>query len=128
MPDVKNLMILPKGEANGLAPIADELIKDPKRLRAALIVFDARRGTEDYDVSDTIVTVRVRRVEVLLPQDLTAAEQMIRRALEFRSGQTTLELELEDEIRQAFDAMAEPDSAVDPDEDEGEAGDRKGKK
>jgi hypothetical protein len=116
MPDVRNQALLPKGEANGLAAIADELIKDPHRLRAALIIFDAKRGTEDYDLADTVVTVRVRRVETLLPTDLSAAETMIRRALEFRSGQTTLELELEDEIRKTFESMKDPESTDDPDE------------
>jgi hypothetical protein len=125
MPDVRNQALLPKGEANGLAAISDELIKDPRRLRAALIIFDAKRGTEDYDLDDTVVTVRVRRVETLLPQDLAAAETMIRRALEFRSGQTTLELELEDEIRKTFDSMKDPDSTDDPD-DTGKGG--KGRK
>jgi hypothetical protein len=122
MPDVRNQALLPKGEANGLAAIADELIKDPHRLRAALIIFDAKRGTEDYDLADTVVTVRVRRVETLLPTDLSAAETMIRRALEFRSGQTTLELELEDEIRKTFESMKDPDSTDDPDEGKGGQG------
>ena len=53
---------------------------------------------------------------------------MIRRALEFRSGQTTLELELEDEIRQAFESMTDPGSAADPDnpEDPGNPPEAKG--
>jgi len=116
MPDVKGTALLPKGEANGLTAVADLLLKEPLRLRAALVVFDCKRGTEDYDLSDTMLTVRIRRVELVLGQDLGAVEQMIRRALEFRSGQTTLELELEDEIRQAFEAMKEPESTEDPDE------------
>ena len=116
MADVKGTALLPKGDKNGLSAIADELLKEPLRLRAALVVFDCKRGTEDYDLSDTVVTVRVRRVEMVLAQDLGAVEQMIRRALEFRSGQPTLELELEDEIRQAFEAMKDPESAEDPDE------------
>jgi len=119
MPDVKSLAMLPKGEANGLSAIADLLVKEPNALRAALIVFDCKRGTEDYDVHDTVITVRVRRVELLLAQDLDAAEKMIRRALEFRSGQTVLDLELEDEIRKAFEAMQQPENPVDPDEGKG---------
>jgi hypothetical protein len=122
MPDTKQTALLPKGEANGLAAIADELVKNPNQLRAALIVFDAKRGTEDYDLHDTVVTVRIRRVELVLPQDLNAVEQMIRRSLEFRSGQTTLELELEDEIRLTFEQMKEPDSTEDPDEKGGKDG------
>jgi hypothetical protein len=125
MPDIKGTALLPKGEANGLIEMADELVKEPNRLRAALVIYDAKRGTEDYDQHDTIVTVRVRRWENLLPADLGRAEELLRRALEARSGQTVLELELEDEIRKAFEAMREPDNPVDPDEGDGTT--RKGK-
>lgn len=116
MTNVNTRALLPKGEPNGLAAVADHLLKDPLRLRAALMVFDLKRGTTEYDQDDTLVTVRIRRVELLLPQDLNAAEVMIRRALEDRSGQTTLELELEDEIRKAFEEMRDPESTDDPDE------------
>jgi hypothetical protein len=126
MPDVKPTALLPRGEANGFAAIAAELVKQPNQLRAALIIFDAKRGTEDYDLHDTVVTIRVRRAEMVLAMDLGAVEQMIRRALEFRSGQTTLELELEDEIRLTFESMQEPDSTTDPEDDEpGEGGEGK---
>jgi hypothetical protein len=116
MPDVKGTALLPKGEANGLAAIADLLTKTPLQLRAALVIFDCKRGTKDYDVDDVVVTVRVRRVEMLLPGDISAAEQMIRRALEFRSGQTVLDLDVEDDIRKTFEAMKDPTSPDDPDE------------
>lgn len=130
MPDVKNLAILPKGEANGLAAIADALLKEPLKLRAALVVFDCKRGTEDYDARDTVVTVRIRRVELVLPGDMGAVQQMIRRALEFRSGQATLPLDLEDELEQAFrdmaidpdDPGADPDEAAPPPDQDGEGG------
>ena len=122
MPDIKSNALLPKGEANGFVAIADELRKDPLRLRAALVIFNAKRGTDDYDVQDTVVTVRVLRVARLLPQDLAQAETMLRRSVEYDSGQTTLPLELEDDIRQAFDSMLEPDSPEDPDEGKGRKG------
>jgi hypothetical protein len=118
MPDIKPTALLPKGEANGFVAIAKELRDEPLKLRAALIVFNAKRGTEDYDAADTLITVRVLRVARLLPQDLAHAEAMLRRAVEFDSGETTLPLDLEDEIRTAFEGMKEPDSTVDPDEPE----------
>jgi hypothetical protein len=122
MPNVKTNATLPKGEENGLADIAGALVaegtgRSPKRLRAVLGIIDTRRVAVDSDSGDELATVRFRRVEVLLTGDLGAAEKLLRRALEARSGQTTLELDLEDEIRQAFDQMANPDSPVDPDED-----------
>lgn len=118
---MKNLANLPKGETNGLSAIAGELADEgmarkPRRLRAALAVFDSRRVTVDADTHDEIVTVRFLRIETLLPEDLGAAEKLLRRALEARSGQTTLPLELQDELDDLFAQMADPDSAVDPDE------------
>ncbi|MBO0816566.1 MAG: hypothetical protein J2P30_15670 [Actinobacteria bacterium] len=121
MPNVKTGALLPSGEENGLQWIAGELVEEgalrrPKRLRAVLGIIDARRVNVDSDNGQELVTIRFRRVELLLPGDLPAAEKLIRRALEARSGQTTLPLDLEDEITQAFAEMADPESAVDPDE------------
>ena len=116
MPDVRGTALLPRGEANGFAAIAAELLREPRRLRAALVVFDCRRGTEDYDSADTVVTLRIRRAEVLLAVDLGEVEKLVRRALEARTGQQVLPLELEDEISELFREMADPDSAADPEE------------
>ena len=126
MPDVKRNAVLPKGEENGLASIAQHLVAEgagraPKRLRAVIGIIDTRRVGIDGDTHEELATVRFRRVEVLLIADLGQAEKLIRRALEHRSGETTLPLELEDEIREAFDQMAQPDSPDDPDEQRGKA-------
>jgi hypothetical protein len=133
MPNVKTNAVLPKGEENGLADIAGALVaegagRSPKRLRAVLGIIDTRRVAVDSDTGEENATVRFRRVEVLLAVDLPAAEKLIRRALEARSGQTTLELELEDEIRQAFESMQDPTSPDDPDEDPPKGGKSKGGK
>ena len=127
MPNVKTNALLPKGEENGLADIAGVLVAEgagraPKRLRAAIVIFDTKRVGIESDTGEENATVRFRRIEVLLATDLGQAEKLIRRSLEARSGQTTLELELEDEIRQAFDSMANPDSPEDPDEGKGRKG------
>jgi hypothetical protein len=124
MPNVKTNAVLPKGEENGLADIAGALVAEgsgraPKRLRAVIAIIDTKRVGIESDTGEENATVRFRRVEVLLAVDLGAAEKLLRRALEARSGQTTLELELEDEIRQAFEQMANPDSPEDPDEGKG---------
>ena len=114
MPDVNRNALLPKGEENGLAGIARELIDDPKRYRAVIAIVDCKRVAYDNDTGSEIATIRVRRAEVVLRGDLAAAEKLIRRALEFRTGQATLPLELEDELEQAFKDMPAPDSADDP--------------
>jgi hypothetical protein len=124
MPNVKTNAVLPKGEENGLAPIAGELVAEgsgrrPKHLRAVIAIIDVKRVGIESDTGEENATVRFRRVELLLASDLGAAEKLIRRALEARSEQTTLPLEMEDEIREAFDQMLNPDSPDDPDEPKG---------
>jgi len=125
MPDVKGTALLPKGEANAFVAFADELLKDPRRKRAALIIFDCKRGTEDYDQGDTVITIRVRRAEMLLASDLPAAEKLIRRAAEARNDQPVLPLDVEDEIQQVFKEMTAPDSPDDPDDPDPGDGKRK---
>jgi hypothetical protein len=102
MSDVKTNAILPKGEGNGLNEVASDLIKDPNRYRAVIGIIDCKRVTTDTDTGEQSASVRFRRVEVLLTGDLAEAERLLRRALESRSGQEQLPLELEDEISQAF--------------------------
>lgn len=121
MAAVKKQSLLPPGDENGLTDYAPQLVAEgegttPKRLRAALVIFDVKRVGVDSDTFEKIATVRFRRVEVLLDDDLGQAEKLIRRALEARSGQTTLPLELEDDIRQAFKDMTDPGSPEDPDD------------
>ena len=130
MPNVKTNALLPKGEENGLADIAGILVAEgagraAKRLRAAIVIFDTKRVGIESDTGEEVATVRFRRVEVLLATDLGQAEKLIRRALEARSGQTTLELELEDEIRQAFESMQDPTGPDDPEDGPGKKGGKK---
>jgi hypothetical protein len=85
---------------------------------------DAKRGNVDYDTNAEEITVRFRRVEVVLRGDLDAAQQLIRRALEFRTDQPTLPLELEDELEATFKEMElDPENpGADPDEPEAKGG------
>ena len=133
---MKRNALLPTGDANGLSAIAADLAdqgtsRKPHRLFAVLGVVDCRRVATDADTGLESATVRFRRVEVLLADDLPTAEKLIRRALENRSGETTLPLDLEDEINELFRDMASPQSSVDPDEmprdpDEDDDGDETG--
>jgi hypothetical protein len=116
VPDVKKQALLPRGEENGLAAIAADLHKDPRRYRAVIGIVDCKRGAIDYDTDEEQLTVRFRRIEVVLRGDHGAAEQLIRRALEFRTDEAVLPLELEDELEKTFREMEEPTSPEDPDE------------
>lgn len=111
MTNMRTTAILPRGDENGLAPIAHELAnqatgRQPKQLYAVVAIVDCARIAVDTDTGTEVVTPRFRRVELLLAGDLSAAEKLIRRSLEHRSGRTTLPLDLEDEIRQAFTGIS----------------------
>jgi hypothetical protein len=93
---------LPSGEADGLSHIAPQLIRDPHAFRVILAIIDCKTTTVDNDEGSVVPTARIRRVEVVLDADLPAAEQLMRRALENRSGRTVLPLDLEDDVAIAF--------------------------
>ncbi len=102
MTNVKLMGALPGGDNNGASAIGGELVRTPHRLHPMIAIVDCRRITTDADTGEHTATVRVRRIEALLADDLPAAERLLRRALEFRTGKTVLPLELEDEITLAF--------------------------
>lgn len=93
---------LPSGDANGLGPIVGELVQHPHRFHVLLTIVDCKKVTTDHDSGAVIPTARIRRVEVVLPEDLAQAEQLLRRSMERRTGQTVLPMDLEDEITAAF--------------------------
>ncbi|MFD4990784.1 hypothetical protein ACFWH7_03435 [Cellulosimicrobium cellulans] len=93
---------LPKGEANGLTSAERDLIQFPDRPVVCVVVLDTQKITTDVDTGDVIATARVGRIERVLPADLGTAEQLLRRALEKRSGGEVLPLDLEDEITAIF--------------------------
>jgi hypothetical protein len=93
---------LPKGDANGLGPIVRALIDEPHRFHVVMAIVDCKSVTTNNDTGEVIPTARIRRIEVMLPQDLTDAQRLMRRALEHRTGRTVLPLDLEDDINIAF--------------------------
>jgi hypothetical protein len=106
---------LPPGDANGAVAIASQMIAAPDRLRVLLVMVDCPTTKVDNLAGGGQTAVaRIRRIEPVLPRDLSAAEQFMRRSLEWRGGVTVLTLDLEDEITAAF-------SAVDLDDPDGGA-------
>lgn len=114
MSDVTIGSSLPVGDRDGLTAIASDLIEQPEQLRVMLAVIDVAKITTRTDDGGRTATVRIRRIEQVLPGDLGAAEKLLRRALERRTGRETLPLELEDEITAAF-------ASFDDDDEEGPA-------
>ncbi|MFJ1461793.1 hypothetical protein [Nocardia sp. N2S4-5] len=96
---------LPGGDRNGLDLIAAAAVEHPHRQHVALVILDTKQVTTDADTGSAVATLRIRRVEIVDRDDLPTAERLVRRALERRSGDTVLPIELEDEITIAFKGL-----------------------
>lgn len=93
---------LPGGDGNGLASIARQLVDSPHELHVVIAIVDNKSTTTNHDSDEREPTARIRRIEVISGGDKQIAQQMMRRALEERTGQTVLPIDLEDELRAAF--------------------------
>lgn len=117
MSDIRLKSALPKGDANGASVIAADLIADPHRFKVLIAIVDCSGVSVNFDTGESIPNARIRRVEAVLPADLKFTEQIMRRALEKRTGRVVLPLDMEDEVRLAFGQVdprtgekTEPDS------------------
>lgn len=93
---------LPGDDANGLIGLGDEMLDNPTKVHAVLMLIDCKLVETDQDSGATTVKARIRRAERIRRDDLPTAEKLVRRALEGRSGGEVLPMELEDEITAAF--------------------------
>lgn len=93
---------LPRGDANGLGPLARALIQEPEQIHAVIILLDCTKIVTEVDTGETIPVARIRRAEAIRPADMREAQRLIRRAWEQRSGDTVLPMELEDDIEAMF--------------------------
>jgi len=96
---------LPEGDANGLAALAPDLCQDPHKTHLAIVVLDCKTIVENTDTGAQTPTARIRRIEPITGQDKPLAAQMLRRALEERTGQAVLPIDLEDDLNSLFDSM-----------------------
>lgn len=117
---------LPDGNTNGLGRITAKLVNDPHKVHVAVVLLDCQKTTLDYDTGETIPTARIRAIEPITGLDRDLAAQMLRRAVEERTGQVVLPIELEDDLQAVFDGV-DPDTGeiledrTDKDDDEEEA-------
>ena len=94
---------LPGGDGNGLEEVVSDLIRDPRKPHVCICILDSRKVTTDADTGETVPTARIRRIEVIKnPEDMKVAENLMRRALDKRTGREALPYDLEEEIRGAF--------------------------
>lgn len=99
---------MPDGDGNGLTVIVSDLVaqatgQQDKRQYVAVCLVDVVKVTVNADTATTTPTVRIRRIEVADGEDRTLAENLMRRALEARTGREALPYDLEQEIRGVFD-------------------------
>lgn len=110
---------LPDGNTNGLPALAPRLVSDPHMVHVAVVLLDCQKTTLDYDTGETIPTARVRAIEPITGIDRDLAAQMMRRAVESRTGQTVLPIELEDELSAIFDDFGPSNEPADDQTPEG---------
>ena len=100
---MKLLGALPKGQANGLVSITEQMCDDPQRVWAIVALVDCKKTTTDFDTADVVPHVRIRHVEVVQGEEhLGLLKRIMRRALATRTGREVLPLNLEDEVIEAF--------------------------
>lgn len=82
-------------EVNGLDAIVDDLLDNPKELRAAFVIFDVFKENVDIDKDTRVPVVRVRRFEPLGSADdvSKAVKEAYFQAVEDRTGKKALPLE-----------------------------------
>lgn len=121
MSEIKIAAALPKGEADGLGTIVRAAITEPETVHTIILLVDTKKTTTDIDTGDVVPTLRIRRAEAVTGSDIRDANRLIRRAVEKRTGQATLDIEVEDELEQMFRAMDLKQDAEQPeDSDDGE--------
>lgn len=99
---------LPDGEGNGLSLIVSDLARNPKKLHVCIALLDCRKVTTDADSGEIVPTARIRRIEPITDEeDMKLAENLMRRALDQRTGREALPYDLEEEIRAAFPKSVE---------------------
>lgn len=104
---------LPKDPTkNGLNAIARELLDDPLTRHLVIAVVDCSKITTDTATGARDATVRVLRIEQVHPDDVTEAERLVRRALEYRSGETVLPIDIEKDLTSWFGEGFEVDTTA----------------
>lgn len=101
---------LPEGDANGFGDpdVVGRIFDDPTQLRVGIVIFNAPKFGGDDDTGTINRSVQIHRIEVILDDtrgDATALQRLLMRAYERRTGSTTLESSLEDDVRKAFEGL-----------------------
>ena len=91
-----------EADRNGLEVLHRQLMEEPHKLHAVIMIIDRRSYEHSDDDGADIPKARVRAVEAVRGDDLRVARQLMDRARESRLGRVQLPFGLEDEVRSAF--------------------------
>jgi len=115
---------LPSGEANGLAAIVRQLVDDPEAVHVLVVLADVVKTTHLVESGNTVPTLRIRRIEAIGDGgDRAQLQRLLQREYERRTGQPTLPLELEEDVRAAFGDDGAPPPPPEPKRKRGKAPD-----
>lgn len=97
MSTIKMAGKLPKDfEQNGLEPHYADLVRDPRRSRVAVVVFDTAKITKDIANYETVPTIRIVAIEVVDGEDAGKLRAMLQRVHGDRTGLLELPAEWEE--------------------------------
>ena len=99
---------LPK--ENGLSQINSLMVADPQRTYLVVGIIRPSKITTDVDTGEAEATAAIHRIEVVTGPDLTTADQLVRRAIERRTGIVELPIEVEDELKNLLSSVVDPDT------------------
>ncbi|QOR55339.1 MAG: hypothetical protein SHS37scaffold537_37 [Phage 68_12] len=103
-------------EVNGLDATVEDLLENPKELRAGFVVYDVVKENVDVDTDTRVPVVRVRRFEPLGKAD--EISETIRaaytKAVEERTGRKALPLDIAEVVKDAGQGTLEggPDNVT----------------
>jgi hypothetical protein len=101
---------MPEGDANGLADpdVIRRIFDDPTQMRVGIVIFNAPKYDGDDAAEIETRKAQIVRIEAILDDtkgDASALQRLLMRAYERRTGATTLDAELEEDVRTAFDGI-----------------------
>lgn len=96
---------LPKGDANSLSGIANELYKNPLKVRVAIVLFGTHHTTDRPHDEVQEAHIELSRIEHIEdPEQALVLRELLRTIFQNRTGQAELPAELLADERNAFDS------------------------
>lgn len=99
---------LPK--ENGINDLNSLMINNTEKTYLVVGIIKPTKITTNLETGDAEATAAFHRIEVVTGNDLTTADQLIRRAIERRTGMIELPIETEDELKQLLSDVIDPNT------------------